>query len=295
MPGSHINPDNTVVQHEGITHIAINNTLFRRCFTLLALKTIARFRSYKGPCMAISKHLIVKTGPFVHLTEAATMAFVAAKTSIPVPRVYCSFVYRNRAFIMMERVQGRPLAEVWNSLSDTEQEHVLWQLRDMVQELRAIPPPSNARIESCVSGSLRDRRIPKSWPGFGPFKTVQDFHLWLREGLRPEEHPDRKSDQDWEDIKEMVAKQDGPWSPPVFTHADLNPSNILLRGSRVVAIIDWEFAGWYPNYWEYTSAWYGSIKRTAAWQILIARFLDPYPEELRMEITRQKWWGENLL
>ncbi|KAI0542835.1 kinase-like protein [Xylaria digitata] len=289
---SYIPPiDNTATQHEGTAHLAINNTLFRRYLTLCALQTVARFRSYDGPCVAISRHLVVKTSPFVHLSEAATMAFVAAKTSIPVPRVYCSFVYRNQAFITMERVQGEPLAEVWKSLSDTDREHVFQQLRGMIGELRALTPPSGMRVESCINGSLRDSRIPRSRPRFGPFKTVQDFHLWLREDLRPEEHPDRKNDQDWEEIKEMVAKQDGPWPPPVFTHGDLNPFNIFLRGSRVVGIIDWEFAGWYPSYWEYTSAWYGNLTRRA-WQTSIDRFLDPYPEELKMEITRQKWWGE---
>jgi thiamine kinase-like enzyme len=90
----------------------------------------------------------------------------------------------------------------------------------------------------------------------------------------------------------MAAKQDGPWPPPVFTHADLNPFNILVRGDDVVGIIDWEFAGWYPHYWEYTSNWLGSITK-AVWQDSLDKFLDPFPEELRMEKTRYKWWGES--
>jgi hypothetical protein len=61
---------NRDTQHEGTGHLAINNTLLRRIFTLLALKITARFYRYNG-CVPISKHLIVKTGPYVHLTEAA--------------------------------------------------------------------------------------------------------------------------------------------------------------------------------------------------------------------------------
>ncbi|GAB1311874.1 hypothetical protein MFIFM68171_02084 [Madurella fahalii] len=236
--------------------------------------------------------------PFVPVTdntatqhEAATMNFVAAKTSIPVPHVYCSFIHKNRAFILMERIHGQSLAKAWKILSDADRESIFTQLRGMMKELRALPPAPDTGIESCRGGSLRDSRIPRFRPRFGPFRTIQDFHLWLREYLRPEEHADRQDDQDWKDIKEMVAKQDGPWPPPVFTHGDLNPFNILVRGNRVVGIIDWEFAGWYPCYWEYTSAWYGNLTRQA-WQDSIARFLDSYPVELRMEITRQKWWGE---
>ena len=192
----------------------------------------------------------------------------------------------------MERIQGITLAEAYASLSDADRESVLAQLRAMLQELRKLPAPAGAGVQSCVGGSLRDCRIPHCRPRFGPFDTIQDFHLWLREGLRPEDHPVRAAnDQEWEDIKEMVAKQDGPWPAPVFTHGDLNPFNIIVRENKVVGIIDWEFAGWYPYYWEYTAAWYGSLTRQA-WQEIIVKFLDTYPEELNMEITRQKWWGE---
>lgn len=191
----------------------------------------------------------------------------------------------------MERVRGESLAIAWSKLSDTDREHIFVQLKQIFQELRTLSPPPDMGIQSCVGGSLRDSRIPRARPRFGPFKTIQDFHLWLRDGLRPEEHPNQKEDEDWRDIKEMVAKQDGSWPAPVFTHGDMNPSNIFVYGTKVVAIIDWEFAGWYPYYWEYTSAWYGSRMRQE-WQHDITKFLDPYPEALKMEITRQKWWGD---
>lgn len=90
---------------------------------------------------------------------------------------------------------------------------------------------------------------------------------------------------------DMINRQDGPWPPTVLTHGDLNPCNIMVRGDTVVGIIDWECSGWYPNYWEYTNAWLGNQTRMA-WQGVVDKFLDAYPEELEMERTRQKWWGE---
>lgn len=46
-----------------------------------------------------------------------------------------------------------------------------------------------------------------------------------------------------------------------MTHGDLHPRNIMVfwedddkgsagaaRGIRVTAVLDWEFAGWYPEY-----------------------------------------------
>ncbi|KAJ3528933.1 hypothetical protein NM208_g9986 [Fusarium decemcellulare] len=210
--------DQTATQHDGTGTLAINNTFLRRLVTRLVLKTTALFYQHDGPCVPISRHIIVKTGPFVHLTEAATMNFVATNTSIPIPRIYCSFVYKNWAFIVMERIRGNSLAEAWKTLSNADRKNIFVQLRDIFQELRALPPPPGTGVESCRGGSLRDSRIPRSRPRFGPFKTIQDFHLWLREYLKPEEHPEREDDQDWKGIKEMAARQDGPWpSPGVYS------------------------------------------------------------------------------
>ena len=40
----------------------------------------------------------------------------------------------------------------------------------------------------------------------------------------------------------------------VFTHADLHFSNIMVSDGHISGIIDWETAGWYPDYWEYCRA-----------------------------------------
>lgn len=58
------------------------------------------------------------------------------------------------------------------------------------------------------------------------------------------------------EVRELIKQQDqddDKW-PLVFTHGDLSRLNILARGDDIVGIIDWETAGWYPSYWEYTTA-----------------------------------------
>jgi len=42
--------------------------------------------------------------------------------------------------------------------------------------------------------------------------------------------------------------------PIVFTQGDLAARNILVREGRIIALLDWEYAGWYPVYWEYVFA-----------------------------------------
>lgn len=42
----------------------------------------------------------------------------------------------------------------------------------------------------------------------------------------------------------------------VFSHGDLRPQNILVKDEKVIGVIDWEFSGWYPEYWEFAKALY---------------------------------------
>lgn len=48
----------------------------------------------------------------------------------------------------------------------------------------------------------------------------------------------------------------------VFTHGDIAPRNIMVdENGNITGIIDWEWAGWYPDYWEYAQ-----IMRPAFWE-----------------------------
>lgn len=289
-PSPRSRADSFQSSHGDSDHLAIEGTPFRRLFTLLALRTTAHFYKPDGFVRQISPNLVVKTGPWVHLTEAASMNFVSKNTSVPVPQIYCSFIHKHRAYIVMKRIQGDELALAWPILSEAERAGIIAQLHDMMRELRSLTP-SDEHIKSCTGGSLYDSRIPHARSRFGPFQSAQEFHCWLRQDFSLGNYMDCKAHDDYDSLEAMIIKQDGPWPSPVYTHGDLNPSNILVRKSKVVGIIDWEFSGWYPPYWEFTTTWYGNRMRKW-WQDLLDRFLPKSSDELKMEITRQKWWGE---
>ncbi|WPG99016.1 Hypothetical protein R9X50_00181800 [Acrodontium crateriforme] len=111
-----------------------------------------------------------------------------------------------------------------------------------------------------------------------PFDGVGGFRHHLRAGLRCQDdlHPE---------IKRLIDLQESP----VFTHGDLSSLNILARGDDIVGIIDWETAGWYPSYWEYTTAWPVN-PHNRFWRKEIDQFLTPVPEALEMEILRQRYF-----
>ncbi|KAF2875933.1 kinase-like domain-containing protein [Massariosphaeria phaeospora] len=262
----------------------VNATAFRRSLTLLAIKLLKRFRKRHGTVLFLSPRLCVKYGTSTSLGEASTLQFVAHHTSIPVPRVHCAFEHRNRTYIVMDRMRGQSVGAGWLRRSEESRRKILDQLRDMVEEMRCVTPPEGSVVAHVDGGSLHDPRIPGISHCFGPFRTIQDFHKHLRGGL--EAHPDHKLE-----IGALIAQHDGPWPAPVFTHGDLSSLNVLASGDEVVGIVDWETAGWYPSYWEYTTAW-NVNPQNQFWRDEVDKFLQPMPKELEMEQIRLKYFGD---
>ncbi|KAI5455828.1 hypothetical protein BGZ63DRAFT_340010, partial [Mariannaea sp. PMI_226] len=73
----------------------------------------------------------------------------------------------------------------------------------------------------------------------------------------------------------------------VLTHGDLSSLNILVRGDEVVGVVEWETAGWFPSYWEYTCAENVNPLNTF-YADEVDRFLTPMPNELKMENIKRK-------
>jgi hypothetical protein len=67
--------------------------------------------------------------------------------------------------------------------------------------------------------------------------------------------------------------------------------NIITRGDEVVGIVDWETAGWWPEYWEYTSTWHVNLYNEL-WREEVDKFLEPKVEELDIERVRRKFFGD---
>lgn len=63
-----------------------------------------------------------------------------------------------------------------------------------------------------------------------------------------------------------------------------------MKDGRVAALIDFELSGFYPEYWEYTTAM--NVNRfDGFWKAEIPKFLKEFPDELEMERLRRKHFG----
>ncbi|KAL0960515.1 hypothetical protein HGRIS_005552 [Hohenbuehelia grisea] len=179
----------------------------------------------------------MKGGPFVRHVEAQTMAFVRANTSIPVPRPHKTVVdTEGTAYIIMDYVDAPELS--FKSLTKDQQVSLMKQLAGYLDELRSIPPPLKTRLGALDSGPLQDPRMGT----FGPFETCLDFaknygYTFLKKVKKPS-------------IEGCLARFMAREHKIVFSHGDLAPHNILAKDGNIVAILDWECAGWCPDYWE---------------------------------------------
>ncbi|KAK8107038.1 uncharacterized protein PG998_009051 [Apiospora kogelbergensis] len=230
-------------------------------------------------------NMCIKVKPFPSLAEADAMRFVAQNTSIPVPKVHCAFIHKDSTYLVMSKIKGEMARHGWQSRTAESKAKVLAQLRGMVMELRSVPPPNGAHVGAVDGGPFYDRRLP-SKTFWGPFATTRDFHQALA--------GDADVDTEYEDLPDDVVELFGFYRQShtklVLTHGDLSSLNIMVKGDEVTGILDWETAGWFPPYWEYTCAKYVN-PHNAFWAEEVDKILEPMPLELRMEGIRQKYFG----
>ena len=151
-----------------------------------------------------------------------------------------------------------PLDTVIDRMSSTELDHIADQLLVILNEMRSY---SSKTLGSVTGGPYDNRFMPFPWRPPHAFPNTEEYLDHYRgiflEFCGPEY------------VEELFSCF--PTDAQVhFTHGDLLPRNILVDGSKITAIIDWETAGYYPEFWEYCRmhdlGW-----MTPAWGRVLAR------------------------
>jgi hypothetical protein len=186
----------------------------------------------------------VKRGSWVRLQEALTH-YIAQNTTIRVPRVLDVLTIHGVLHIAQGFIDGPVLEDVWSHLSPEEQRNSMTQLKDCLDQLRALKPPHPERVQAVDGSGLVDGRVKSGVWGLSNNHWHAAFHRFLsHDVLRalPERYPR---------VQEALSRVYEKHYKTVFSHGDLGPHNILWKDGCIV-VIDWERSGWFPEYWDYT-------------------------------------------
>lgn len=220
---------------------------------------VGELRIIKGPC---------------ELVELEGLKYVAQNTSIPVPMVLRTYRVGRHLYIEMEYIQGDNLQAVWSSdvLSPNDKQAIVKQVADYIDQLRLLEPPQKEVVASAELGQCLDYRV--GYDLFGPFTSNEEFHSFLRGHI-----PLNDCSQVY---GECVTRCHTRRYRTYFSHGDLCPRNLIVRNGKLVAIVDWQFARWYPEYWEYTKAHFGLLNMPD-WYVEFKHAVTRYDDELAAE------------
>ncbi|KAI0436251.1 kinase-like domain-containing protein [Xylaria telfairii] len=196
----------------------------------------------------IGKHFIVKYGKDVDFLEGENMLIVQQYTNLPIPKLYAMYQHdpsRDKVLIM-EYVAGEVLSTCYDKLDAAHKASVGAQLRSQLRELRKIPSPG-------VFGALGGRPyLAHPWifkKSVGPFHSATDFLEAYFNAQFPEAR--NGSHPGMDELKSQLLELSKNHNAPVFTHADLQGQNIMLRKDGSICIIDWESSSYCPQYFEF--------------------------------------------
>ncbi|RDB22255.1 hypothetical protein Hypma_010666 [Hypsizygus marmoreus] len=226
-----------------------------------------------GTVIRLNEDTIVKRGSpnHVRLTDALTLGFIAENTSIPVPRVHDVFCARGENWLVMDYIDAPLLVYAWGHLDEQERLDCMLQLKGYIDELRALEPPQPGKVQAVDGQTCIDSRLASE--PWGPFDTIDDFHRFCGNEYVYKNYPK---------YRDSFEKTAGRVYRTVFTHGDLGPHNIMWKDGKIVGIIDWETAGWLPEYWESMMSYFGSLN-TPNWWKMFDSLMDSYPDELAVE------------
>ena len=210
-----------------------------------------------------------------HRAESKALRLVHKYTHIPPPRVIDAVASADSSFLPMTGPPGTTVGRVLLVLTDEQVDTLAKDLEMYISQLRQIPVEDDFGFDICnaLGGGILDWRIKDSQREDLRFRTEDDFNAYLTHEL-PLSQIQLEQVERAHSIKHKIT----------FTHADLNPRNILVdENMKISGIVDWECAGWYPEYWEYTKAHF-TVRSTAQRIVdVLDQVFTGYRDELQVE------------
>jgi serine/threonine protein kinase len=196
----------------------------------------------------LSTNLLAKYYQPNLVEDTVRVVELARQLGVRVPDIKRVIELNGNAYCIMERIEGTTLEEAWAQLSWRTTIKLAMQLRRFVHLLRSVPSLTAGSVATgeCRSFWLDDRY---SLPARSSPEVITSFiTFWvgfisIRQAMK---------------AAAQGSLHPQGYIPPtaktfVFTHHDLAPRNLLLDSSGQLWLLDWDYAGWYPSYFEYAS------------------------------------------
>ncbi|KAL8922326.1 MAG: hypothetical protein Q9172_003618 [Xanthocarpia lactea] len=202
-----------------------------------------------SPCriVLLSSELVAKRFTAQKLADELAAISLARQLYIRVPLIKRVVEDSGVAYVIMERIHGVTLEESWDRIGWITTLHLAFQLRHFVCKMRTCTSSTAGSLVrgTCDSIWLDDYyKIP---PHATPEAITQFLIFWLRH-VPTRRKVSASNDPDG-------AQRFVPSTSPslVFTHQDLAPRNLIADRDGKLWLVDWEFSGWYPKYFESVS------------------------------------------
>ena len=211
------------------------------------------------------------------LVEAMNSELARQNTTIPIPKVLLAFCIDGSLYIVFEAIRGVPLHHVWPRSNKEEREAMTLTVASYVRQLRQIEP-----LDS------RPGHVDPKFPWHGtffsldqiyPFESHEELVNWLNrcaattKRLMPEYKLPTFTTQNYR---------------LTFTHGDISVHNFVVDGNNLLWMIDWDTAGWFPEYMEYACIKWEVVNpvlpkdQMIEWTEMLTSAIDPYDEESHM-------------
>lgn len=153
---------------------------------------------------------------------------------LPVPRVLC-YGQRGpdeRKTILMTKIPGKTLLEVYESYSDEELDIIMSEVAACLEKMRTFASPHGTAICGLDGECIENMTLPMR--KYDRRENPREFHESLTT---------------WnprlDELKGAVRKLEDKEYRIVFGHGDLAPWNIMVKDGHLSGIIDWEYGGWW--------------------------------------------------
>ena len=211
---------------------------------------------------------------------------------LPVPYILCYGEHADCSHapfsMLMFRMPGVELyQELWDWFEPHQKVSIISELMTYMDAIRAWRRTSDGdkKEDKCICSimgtSIRSLRVPRKL--IGPCCDQETFDKKL---IFPASMSHVKLFANYERDIARTASFHEMKHTIVFSHGDFNPWNILVTyDGHLSAILDWESAGWYPEYWDFTTTLMWQRPGTFWFEIVMALMEGKYSEELEGDLA----------